>query len=34
MFYVLQIIYGLEYLDLNNVNYLNLRNENIFIKDE
>ena len=34
MFYVLQIIYGLEYLDLNSVNYLNLRNENIFIKDE
>ena len=34
MKYILQIIDGLKYLYQNDVNYLNLKPENIFIEDE
>ena len=34
MKFILQIITGLEFLETNNIRYLNIRSENIFIKND
>ena len=34
MKFILQIITGMEFLETNNIRYLNIRSENIFIKND
>ena len=34
MKFILQIITGLEFLEISNIRYLNIRSENIFIKND